>query len=49
MAAEKKNPMSKALVRRETITGYAFMLPSLVFFLGFVVYPMIQCVFISFF
>ena len=25
----KQNPMSKALVRRETIAGYAFMLPSL--------------------
>ena len=49
MAAEKKNPMGKALVRRETMAGYAFMLPSLVFFLGFVIYPMIQCVFTSFF
>ena len=45
----KQNPMSKALVRRETIAGYAFMLPSLIFFLGFVVYPMIQCVYTSFF
>lgn len=23
-----KNPMSKALIRRETIAGYAFMAPS---------------------
>lgn len=45
----KNISMSKALVRRETITGYAFMLPSLIFFLGFVVYPMVQCVFTSFF
>ena len=45
----KKNPMSKALVRRETIAGYAFMFPSLIFFLGFVVYPMIQCIYTSFF
>ena len=45
----KKNPMSRALVRRETIAGYAFMLPSLIFFLGFVIYPMVQCVFTSFF
>ena len=44
-----KNPMSKALIRRETIAGYAFMAPSLIFFLGFVIYPMIQCVFTSFF
>lgn len=45
----KKNSMSKALVRRETIAGYAFMFPSLIFFLGFVVYPMIQCIYTSFF
>ena len=43
------NSMSKALVRRETMAGYAFMLPSLIFFLGFVIYPMVQCVFTSFF
>ena len=41
--------MSKALVRRETISGYLFLLPSLVFFVGFVVYPMIMCVYTSFF
>lgn len=41
--------MSKALVRRETISGYAFMLPSLIFFLVFVIYPMVQCVITSFF
>ena len=44
-----KNPMSKALIRRETIAGYAFMAPSLIFFLGFVIYPMVQCVITSFF
>lgn len=44
-----KNPMSRALMRRETIAGYAFMIPSLIFFLGFVIYPMIQCVITSFF
>ena len=36
---------SRALARRETIAGYAFLLPSLVFFVGFVIYPMIQCVY----
>lgn len=40
---------SRALARRETIAGYAFLLPSLIFFVGFVIYPMIQCVFTSFF
>ena len=41
--------MSRALVRQETIAGYLFLLPSLVFFLGFVIYPMVMCVFTSFF
>lgn len=44
-----KNPVSRALARRETIAGYAFMIPSLIFFLGFVIYPMILCVVTSFF
>ena len=41
--------MSRALVRRETIAGYLFMIPSLIFFVGFVVYPMILCIYTSFF
>ena len=41
--------MSRALVRRETIAGYLFLLPSLFFFLTFVVYPMLMCIFTSFF
>ena len=41
--------MSKALRRRENISGYLFLLPSLVFFLGFVVFPMILCIYTSFF
>ena len=36
--------MSRALVRRETISGYLFMLPSLIFFLGFVIIPMVICI-----
>ena len=40
--------MSKALVRRETISAYLFLLPSLIFFVGFVVTPMIICVVYSF-
>ena len=40
--------MSKALVRRETISAYLFLLPSLIFFIGFVVVPMFICVFYSF-
>ena len=48
-AARKAPPMSRALVRRETISGYLFMLPSLVFFLMFVIYPMFMCIYTSFF
>lgn len=45
----KKSSASRALARRETIAGYAFLLPSLIFFLGFVIYPMVQCVITSLF
>ena len=40
--------MSKALVRRETISAYCFLLPSLFFFVAFVVVPMFICVVYSF-
>ena len=40
--------MSPELRRRENISGYLFLLPSLIFFLGFVVVPMILCVVTSF-
>ena len=39
--------MSRALQRRENTAGYLFMLPSLLFFVGFVVIPMILCIFTS--
>ena len=39
--------LSRELARRETISGYLFLLPSLLFFIVFVVYPMIMCVFTS--
>ena len=41
--------MSPELRRRETIAGYLFLLPSLLFFIGFVVVPMVMCVVTSFF
>ena len=41
--------MSPELRRRETVAGYLFLLPSLLFFIGFVVVPMIMCVVTSFF
>ena len=43
MAKVKPTTMSRALVRRETISGYLFLLPSLFFFLVFVIYPMVMC------
>ncbi len=47
MAKANQPAMSRALARRETISGYLFLLPSLLFFLVFVVYPMIMCVYTS--
>ncbi len=44
MAKQPKSTMSRALVRRETTSGYLFLLPSLIFFLGFVIIPMITCI-----
>ena len=41
--------MSPQLRRRETVAGYLFLLPSLIFFIGFVVVPMVMCVVTSFF
>ena len=41
--------MSRALVRRETTSAYLFLLPALVFFVGFVIVPMVMCLFTSFF
>ena len=49
---QKQSPysgMSKALIRRETISAYFFLLPSLIFFVTFVVVPMFICVFYSLF
>ena len=34
---------------RETVTSYLFLAPFLVFFVGFVIYPMFMCVYTSFF
>jgi multiple sugar transport system permease protein len=40
--------MSPRLRRQENISGYMFLLPSLVFFVGFVIYPMAMCIWTSF-
>ena len=48
-AAKGGMTLSKANQRRENIAGYLFMLPSLLFFVGFVIFPMGLCLFNSFF
>lgn len=40
---------SKVLVRRETFSAYMFLLPTLIVFVGFVIVPMVLCLFNSFF
>lgn len=45
----KYTARSRALVRRETITAYLFLVPALIFFVGFVVIPMLMCLVTSFF
>ncbi len=47
MAMQPKPSMSRALQRRENIAGYLFMLPSLIFFVTFVIVPMFMCIFMS--
>ncbi len=51
MAKTAKNvpARSRELARRETRTAYAFLAPSLIFFLAFVIFPMVLCVYMSFF
>ena len=46
VSAEKK---ARRLVIHETTTSYLFLLPFLVFFIMFVIYPMFMCVYTSFF
>ena len=45
----KVSKTTRRLVMQENIAAYGFMLPFLVFFVGFVLYPMFMCVFTSFF
>ena len=44
----QNRPASRVLARRETISAYLFMLPSLIFFVGFVLVPMGMCLVYSF-
>ena len=45
---QKRSLINRKLVLRETASGYLFMLPSLIFFVGFVIIPMVICIFYSF-
>ena len=51
MTSSKTKGMSRPrrLVIRETVTSYLFLLPFLLFFVVFVIYPMFMCVYTSFF
>lgn len=42
-----KHGRSRVLARRETFSAYMFLLPSLLFFITFVVVPMFLCVYYS--
>ena len=45
----KLSKTSRRLVLQENVAAYLFLLPFLVFFVGFVLYPMFMCVYTSFF
>ena len=45
---EKMPARSKVLQRRETFVSYMFLLPALIFFVGFVIFPMASGVITSF-
>ncbi|TJX57043.1 sugar ABC transporter permease, partial [Soehngenia saccharolytica] len=40
-SAVKPSKRSRVLVRKETTAAYLFLLPSLIFFLGFVIFPIV--------
>ena len=47
--AQSKSLLSRRLVMQENVAAYLFLLPFLIFFVGFVLYPMFMCVFTSLF
>lgn len=49
MNTKKVENRSRALVWRETRVAYLFLLPALIFFVGFVIVPMFLCLYTSFF
>lgn len=49
VAVLRKNTPEKVSRRKENIAAYLFMTPSLIFFLGFVIFPMGMCLVTSFY
>ncbi len=49
MAKSNMTSRSRALVIRETRSAWLFLLPNMIFFVGFVIIPMILCIYTSFF
>ena len=49
MSKKSVTTRSKVLVMRETRSAYLFLLPALIFFVGFVIVPMVLCLVTSFF
>ena len=49
MSKKDVTSRSKVLVMRETRSAYLFLLPALIFFVGFVIIPMVLCLVTSFF
>ncbi len=47
--AKQNNGKTHKLMMQETVASYLFLAPFLIFFVGFVVYPMFMCVYTSFF
>ena len=47
--ASAKRLTARRLVLQENVAAYLFLLPFLLFFVGFVLYPMFMCVYTSFF
>ena len=48
-ATPRLNKNTRRLVLQENVAAYSFLLPFLIFFAGFVLYPMFMCVYTSFF
>jgi multiple sugar transport system permease protein len=48
LAKQTTSARSRALARREATAAYLFLVPSLIFFIGFVIVPMVMCIVTSF-